>query len=280
MPQLFDTHAHLNLKEFSDDWREVADNSLAKGVFVINVGVNYLSSQKAVDIAREYGHGLWAAIGLHPENIITGGENKITDGCIPENIKEIDFDANAYSNLAKSCSKVVAIGEIGLDYLRLPKNEALAQAIKEKQKDIFKKQLMFARQMNLPVIIHSRMAHNDLIESLKKDFKTSGPVGGVVHCFTGTVEDARQYYDLGLYFGLNGIIFKYDINDAIAKMPLDRILFETDCPYLSPSKEIKRNEPQYISLIAERVAQIRNEPMEAVIEAANENSKRLFCIRI
>jgi len=123
LPQLFDTHAHLNLKEFADDWKEVADNSLKKGVFAINVGVNYLSSKRAVAIAREYGNGLWAAIGLHPENILIGDASEDCDYCIPENIPETDFNAAVYRELARSSDKVVAIGEIGLDYLRLPKNE-------------------------------------------------------------------------------------------------------------------------------------------------------------
>jgi len=276
MPQLFDTHAHLNLREFADDWREVAENSLTKGVFVINVGVNYLSSRKAVDIARERGRGMWAAIGLHPENILVGQQPGTNDRCVPENIKEADFDADAYRELARSSDRVVAIGEIGLDYLRLPKNESAAAAIKEKQEAVFRKQLALARGLDLPVIIHSRLAHRELIDILQNEARANGPISGVVHCFTGTAGDAREYYDLGLYFGLNGIIFKFDANEAIAKMPLDRILLETDCPYLSPLKEVKRNEPQYVSVVAERVAQIRGESIGSVIEAATENSKKLF----
>jgi len=278
LPQLFDTHAHLNLKEFADDWREVADNSLERGVFVINVGVNYLSSKRAVDIAHEYGPGLWAAVGLHPENILADGKTDNSDRCVPENVKEADFDAEIYRELAQSSDRVVAVGEIGLDYLRLPKNEAAAAVIKEKQGSVFRKQLALARGLDLPVIIHSRMAHRDLIEILQNEAKTNGPVRGVVHCFTGTAADAREYYGLGLYFGLNGIIFKFDVNEAIAKMPLDRILLETDCPYLSPLPEIKRNEPRYVLTVAERVAQIRGENIETVIEAATENSKKLFGI--
>lgn len=279
LPQLFDTHAHLNLKEFADDWREVADNSLKKGVFVINVGVNYPSSERAVAFAREC-EGLWAAIGLHPENIAIGGISGNCEPLVPENIPEADFDSNIYRELAKSSDKVVAIGEIGLDYLRLPKDKEKASAIKIKQEQIFRRQLALARELGLPVVIHSRMAHEDLIAVLENEAKANGPVRGVVHCFTGTAADAARYYDLGLYFGLNGIIFKHDINDAIAKMPLDRILLETDCPYLSPVKEVKRNEPQYVLAVAERVSQIRNEPLETVIAASWENTKILFDINI
>lgn len=276
LPQIFDTHAHLNLKEFADDWRQVADNSLAKGIFTINVGVNYPSSERAVAIAREYGRGLWAAIGLHPENILVGGTAGGRDYCIPENIPENDFNTDAYRKLARSSDKVIAIGEIGLDYLRLPKNKETAAAIKIKQENVFRKQLALARELDLPIIIHSRLAHRELLDILQDEYKTNGPIRGVVHCFTGTAADAWEYYQLGLYFGLNGIIFKFDINDAIVKMPLDRILLETDCPYLSPVKEVKRNEPQYVLNVAQRVAQIRREPVETIIAAAAMNTQALF----
>ncbi len=289
LPQIFDTHAHLNLKEFADDWRQVAADSLERGVFVINIGVNYPSSERAVAIAREYGRGLWAAIGLHPENILVGAPQN-RDHCIPENIPETDFNADAYRRLARSSDKVVAIGEIGLDYLRLPKDKEKSGAIKTKQKKVFCRQLALARELDLPVIIHSRLAHEDIIAILENEAKANGPVRGAVHCFTGTAADAARYYDLGFYFGLNGIIFKRDINDAIARMPLDRILLETDCPYLlppladiasgGPLSQIKRNEPRYVVNVAQRVAQIRNEPVETVIAAATGNTQALFGVEI
>jgi TatD DNase family protein len=256
----------------------VIARSLESGVSMINIGVNYESSLRAVVIAGEYNSGVWAAIGLHPENI---GGNQRLDGNNPqkpENIKESEFDAKKYRALAQSSKKIVAIGETGLDYLRLPKDEARATAIREKQTDVFKQHLALAFDLNLPVIIHTRMAHKETIEILREFAGFSGSVNGVIHCFTGNAEEMRQYRGLGLYFGINGIIFKLDLNEAIAQMPPDRILLETDCPFLSPLPEVKRNEPQFVLNVAERVAQIRNDSVETIIEVSAKNAKRLFGI--
>ncbi len=239
---------------------------------MINVGVNLLSSRKAVKIADKYDNGVWAAVGMHPECL---GDKKTGKD---ENVQEPEFDVAAYRELAKSSKKVVAIGETGLDYLRLPKNDAKATAIKEKQAKIFQQQLALARELDLPVIIHSRLAHEDLIKILQKEAAKKGEIKGVVHCFTGTSADARQYFDLGLYFGLNGIIFKLKQDNIIARLPLERILLETDCPYLSPLPEIKRNEPRYVIEVAKRVAQIRNDSVDTIIESSFANAKKLFGI--
>lgn len=278
MPRLVDTHAHLNLEVFDGDRRQVIENSLSEGVFMINVGVNYASSLRAVEIAEDSGKGVWAAIGLHPENIDDDFHPDIKDFRRPEDIKEPAFDVELYRKLARSSQKIVAIGEIGLDYLHLPKDQIKAPRVRDKQADIFKRQLALARELDLPAIIHTRIAHKDTIGILREFAESEGSVKGVIHCFTGNAKEARQYYDLGLHFGLNGIIFKLDLNEVIAKMPLDRILLETDCPFLSPSREIKRNEPKYVLNIAERVAQIRNDSVETIIEAATVNAKKLFGI--
>jgi len=278
MKQLIDTHAHLNLEEFSGDWKEVIDRTLENGVFMINVGVNYVSSARAVEIAGEFAGGVWAAIGLHPDNIAPGIAKSFKAGATSESVKEPEFNAAVYRQLARSSAKVVAIGEIGLDYSRLPKNEIESSRIRDKQADIFRVQLELARELGLPVIIHSRKAHKDVIRVLREFAGMGGTVPGVVHCFTGTTKEARQYYELGLHFGLNGIIFKIDLDDAVAQMPSDRILLETDCPYLLPLPEIGRNEPVYIKNVAERVAQIRNDSTDTILEVATANAKNLFKI--
>jgi len=288
MPRLIDTHAHLNLAAYDADRQQVIKNSLKEGIFMINVGVNYASSMRAVEIADESGAGVWAAIGLHPENI--GNDLRVVpkDFCNPEDIKEPEFDVELYRKLAQSSKKVVAIGEIGLDYLRLPKDEAKAAPIREKQAAIFQQQLALANELGLPAIIHSRMAHEDTIKILRDFAGAAGTINGVIHCFTGNAKEARQYHDLGLYFGLNGIIFKLNLDEAIREMPSDRILLETDCPFLLPPLasiasggsllEVKRNEPRFVANIAHRVAQIRNEPPAAIIEAATANAEKLFGI--
>jgi TatD DNase family protein len=136
--------------------------------------------------------------------------------------------------------------------------------------------LQLAAELDLPAIIHSRMAHEETIGILREFAGVKGKIRGVIHCFTGTAEEAGGYYDLGLYFGLNGIIFKLDLDQALVKMPLDRILLETDCPFLSPLPEIARNEPRFVKNVAERVAHIRNDSIDNVVEAATANAKKLF----
>ena len=234
--------------------------------------------KKAVRIAAENPEGIWAAIGLHPQNIDDGSRPDLKKSVRPEDIKESRFDAEMYRELARSSSKVVAIGEIGLDYSRMPKNEIEAAAIRAKQAEIFKQQLDLAAELGLPVVIHTRMAHEDTIKILRDFAGESGKIRGVIHCFTGSANDADRYYDLGLHFGLNGIIFKLDLDQALVKMPLERILLETDCPFLSPLPEVKRNEPRFVRNVAERVAQIRNDSVDAVIEAAAANADKLFGI--
>jgi len=148
---------------------------------------------------------------------------------------------------------VVAIGEIGLDYYYRPKTKIKLEQFKEKQKQVFLKQLDLANNLNLPVIFHCRMAHEDLIEILDTKYKiprtrTSSVRGrqytksrGVIHCFTGTWEQAQKYLAMGLYLGFNGIVFKLNLDEVIAKTPQGRILIETDCPYLTPPQETGRN---------------------------------------
>jgi TatD DNase family protein len=275
---LIDTHAHLNLDEFSGDYKDVIARSFENGISMINVGVNYESSLRAVGIANEYNSGVWAAVGLHPENINDILRPAKKDVRKPEEIKEPGFDAALYSGLAQASDKVVAIGETGLDYLHLPKDEARAASIREKQADVFKQHLALASELGLPVIIHTRMAHGDTIGILRAVAGSGGNINGVIHCFTGNAEEMSQYRELGLHFGINGIIFKLSLDEAIARMPLDRILLETDCPFLSPVPETKRNEPRFVVNIAKRLAQTRNEPVETILDAATANSKKLFNI--
>jgi len=299
MPRLIDTHAHLNFADYDNDWREVIEKNLEAGVSMINVGVNYASSERAVELVGESARGIWAAVGLHPQNIdddlhpeakdfIQPALGEARPDGRPEDIKEPVFNVELYRQLARSSEKVVAIGEIGLDYLRLPKDEIKASAIRLKQQNVFKQQLDLAAELGLPAIIHSRTAHKDTIRILRQFAAAGGKINGVIHCFTGNAKEANQYYDLGLYFGLNGIIFKLDLGQAIANMPLDRILLETDCPFLSPPMaslaeggplpEVKRNEPRFAMNVAERVAQIRNDSVETIIEAATANAEKLFKI--
>jgi TatD DNase family protein len=178
-------------------------------------------------------------------------------------VKDEVFDKEKYKELAQK-KRVVAIGEIGLDN-KYPNSN---------QKDIFIKQLDLAKELGLPVVIHCRMAHEDLINILK-NYK----LRGVVHCFSGTVEEMQEYLNLGFYIGFNGIIFKLPLDRAIKQCPLSKILLETDCPYLTPPKaKVERNEPAFAKYIVEHIAKLKGITPNGVASATTQNAGNLFKI--
>jgi len=243
---LIDTHAHVNFRAFENDFDEVIKRSLSEDVWLINVGSKYETSKKAVEISQNYNNGVFVAIGLHPIHAL-----------------DEEFDKAKYKELVQS-KKVVAIGETGLDYF---KNYG---KFKDKQKQIFLQQLDLAKELNLPIIVHCRMAHNDVLEILK-DYR----LPGVIHCFTGDWEQAQKYLDMGFYLGINGIMYKFDLKEVIGKTPLDRILLETDCPYLGREE---RNEPIFVREIAKDIARIKSIPFEKVAQTTFQNAVDLFNI--
>jgi len=280
--RFIDTHAHLNFAAFRNDAPEVIKNILDNGIWVINIGTNYQTSKRAVEIAQKYNKGVWAGVGLHPVNLDTGLVKKKSDADeIEDKTREKDFDYEQYKELAKN-EKVVAIGEVGLDYYWKPKTTRKKELFKQKQKDLLLKQLKLAKELELPVVFHCRMAHQDLYEILKLKTKNQkSKLKGVMHGFVGTTEQLEKYLKLGLYIGFNGIIFKQiqGINfvENIRNTPLDRILLETDCPYLTPPDfQEKKNNPLAVKIIAEYIARVKNIPFEEIAEAASENAKRLF----
>ena len=272
---LIDTHAHLNFNGYKGDFEEVIKRTLDNNVWVINVGSQYETSKKAVEIAEKYPEGIFAAIGLHPIHLETGlVKIKNDEEEVEVNTKEEVFDYEKYKELARS-PKVVAIGEIGLDYYYRPKTKRKLELFKEKQKKALLKQLELAKELNLPVIFHCRMAHQDLLKVLKLK------IDGVIHCFTGSWEEAQEYLEMGFYLGFNGIIFKsiegIDFKENIKKTPLDKILIETDCPYLAPPPFLnQRNEPLFVKYIAEKIAKIKDLGYEKISEITTENAKKLF----
>ncbi|MBM3250718.1 MAG: TatD family deoxyribonuclease [Candidatus Nealsonbacteria bacterium] len=249
-----DTHAHINFEAFNRDHDEVIKRSLAEDIWMVNVGSKYSTSKKAVEIAERYGNGVYAAVGLHPIHA-----------------RDEEFSAENYKELAKS-KKVVAIGEIGLDYFKD------YGKFKDIQKRIFLKQLNLAKELNLPVIIHCRMAHEDLLEILNFQFSIFNfQLKGVIHCFTGNWQQAKEYLDIGFYLGFNGIIYKLDLKEVIKKTPLERILLETDCPYLTPPQEgDKRNEPVFVKYVAREIAKIKNISFKEVAKTTTRNAQTLF----
>ena len=272
---IIDTHSHLNFRAYDEDRDEVIKRTQKEGVVCIDVGTKYETSKKAVELAEKT-DGVFSAIGLHPIHVKTDLMKLRTD----EDEGDFsplgeEYNKEKYRELAKS-KKVVAIGEIGLDYYYRPKGTAKLEKFKELQRKVFIQQLELAEELNLPVIIHCRMAHDDVLEILAKH-----KVKGVMHCFTGTQEEAQKYLDLGFYLGINGIIFKFDIDRVIKKAPLDRILVETDCPYLTPPKagpKEARNEPIFLKYVAERIAELRDVSFDEVVSATTANAKKLFNI--
>jgi TatD DNase family protein len=266
---IIDTHAHLNFHAFDEDREEVTKRSIDGGVYIINAGTNYFNSKKAIEIASSFDKGAYAAVGLHPsilnKRLIKKGTENEDDSL------EEDFDKEKYLELAKN-KNVVAIGEVGLDYWYKPKGTAKKILFKKKQKEVFLQNIDIAKELDLPLIIHCRVAHNDLWEIIKNiDIK------GALHCFTGSVEDLERYLSKGLYIGLNGIIFNFESEEVIKRIPLDKILVETDCPYLTPPAfKDQRNEPLFIKEVIKEISRIKGLSFKEVEEKTTLNAKELF----
>lgn len=248
--KIFDTHAHLNFVDYEKDREEVVERAFKEGVSMINVGTDIIESEKVVEIAKTKENGLYAGIGLHP--LYVGKESFRKDDYV--SLFNVDRE------------KVVAIGETGLD----KKGEK-----REKQRDVFKEHIIIAQELDLPLIVHCRMAHREVIEILRKEKVKKG----VIHCFTGSLKEAKEYLSLNFYLGLNGILFKMDLNEIVKEIPLERIVLETDCPFLTPPPKKGRNEPSYIKEIVKKVASIKNISQGEVEEKTTENAINLFNIK-
>lgn len=276
--KIIDTHSHLNFRAFKEDSGEVIKRTLENGIWMINVGTKYETSQKAVEMAKEHGQGIYSAVGLHPMYAAAEFVKLKTDPDEGEFlIKEQEFSKEKYRDLiVNGGEKVVAIGEVGLDYYYKPKSSAKLQLFKEKQKKVFLEQLDLAKEFNLPLILHCRVAHADLIEILSKEPE----VKGVVHCFTGTVEEAQKYIAMGFLIGINGIIFKLNLDGVVKSVPLEKMVVETDCPYLTPAPEAgKRNEPMFIQHTINKVAELKGISFDEVAQKTTENAKNLFDLK-
>ncbi len=279
---LIDTHAHLNFNAFESDFNKVIQECLEKDIWMINIGSKYDNSKKAIEIAESYDKGVYATIGLHPINLETGLVKMKHDSSESGvQTKEKEFDYQKYKELTKS-SKVVAIGETGLDYYWKPKTTRKKELFKQKQKDLFLKHLNLAKDLSLPVILHCRMAHQDLIKVLSENSEVR-PRKAVAHSFVGTLEELKSYLDFGFHIGFNGIIFKeiegINFEENIKRTPLEKILIETDCPYLSPPPfQDERNLPLHVEYVAKEIARIRNITFKEVAEITTQNAKELFKI--
>lgn len=275
---LIDTHCHLQFKAYQENQEEVIRRALEAGVFMITVGTKKRISEAGVALAEKY-DGVWAAVGLHPAHLFPYPLDD-EEGTVP---KPEEFDINVYRSLAKH-SKVVAIGECGLDYFRI-KEKNNAVEIREKQEKTFRGHLDLADELDLPVIIHCREAHTESLRILK-EYIEAGRLRrrGVTHCFTGTKAEAADYLSLGFFIGFTGVITfppkknqKEDLAEVVRTVPLDRLLIETDAPLLAPIPHRgKQNEPAFVKYVAQKVAELKQISFDEVAETTTKNAKILF----
>ncbi|MEH7380124.1 TatD family hydrolase [Bacillus sp. JJ1533] len=254
---LIDTHAHLNAIQYQDDLDEVIDRALTVGVEkIVVVGFDRETITRAIELADQY-EFIYATVGWHPVDAID-----MTD----EDLKWIE-ELSAHP-------KVVALGEMGLDY-------HWDKSPKDIQKEVFRKQIALAKKVKLPIIIHNREATADIIEILQEE--NASEVGGIMHCFTGSIEVAKQCIDMNFYISFGGpVTFKNakKPKEVAAEIPLDRLLIETDCPYLTPHPfRGKRNEPSYVKYVAEQIAELKGVSFEEIAQKTSDNAKRFFGIK-
>lgn len=278
---LIDTHGHLNFNAYKDDSEEVFKKALDADMGIVMPGSQYSTSRRAVQLAEKWDNPrVWAAIGLHPIHLEDRKVDKHETGShIEYETRREEFDRAAYEELARS-EKTIAIGEVGLDYWHRPKEKEERHAYEQTQAEAFKAQLDLAVDVDLPVILHCRIAHKDMIKILEEHPITEKrEIPGIVHSYTGSVKQLKKYLDMGYYIGVNGLIFKLGLmEEAVEAAPLDRIVLETDAPYLTPPQvgEDERNEPYNLKYVAERIAEIKDLFYDEVEEQTAENAKRVF----
>lgn len=254
--KIFETHAHYEDVKFDSDREELLASLPKQNIeYVINVGSNLETTNKSIELAKQYDY-IYAAIGVHPSDVE-------------------ELDESSYDVLEKAAKfeKTVAIGEIGLDYYwdKEP-------AVQAKQREWFKRQMLLAKEHNLPVIIHSRDAAEDTMRVMKE--VKAEEIPGVIHCYSYSVEMAKEFIKMGYYIGIGGVVtFKNakKLKEVAAEIPLERILLETDCPYMAPEPHRgERNSSLYIPYVVEKLAEIRNISKEEIISTTNQNARKLF----
>lgn len=286
---LIDSHCHINFNAYKEDADEVISRSLSDNTWLVNIGSQYSTSQRTIKIAEKYHQGVYAVVGLHPIHLIDDiTESVIIDGVKHEIItKREEFDYDKYQDLARSSKKVVGIGEVGLDYFNFDKNDVALATKKNEQRAVFQKFISLADELGLPLVVHCRGhkddpygAYDDVLDILKGAPKG---VKGVIHCFGGNLSQAQSFIDLGFYIGFTGIItFKKkseELQEIVKKIPLEKILIETDAPFLSPEPyRGQRNEPLYVKFVAQKVAELKKISLAEIAESTTSNTRNLFNI--
>lgn len=276
-----DTHCHTNFAAFKDDAVEVIKRTLADDVWLVNVGTHFETSRRAVEIAEQYSDGVYAAVGLHPIHLFT---HHVDEEETSFQARGEEFNLASYKDLVLRSTKVVAIGEFGLDYYRMPKEED-PQQVKTVQEEVVKQHLILAKAVDKPLMLHVRSsqgsqdAYEDLLRILDSH---AGDLIGIIHSFTGDVATAQEFVKRSFYIGLNGIITfdKTGRSEKVVKnTPLEMMVLETDAPYLTPEpRRGQRNEPAYVKFVAEKIAEIKGIKTEKVEEQTTANARKLFRI--
>lgn len=251
--KLIDSHCHIDNEKFDEDRDEVLERIKENLEFAVNIGYDLNSSKKSIELSEKYDF-IYAVVGVHPTDI-TGYNDELE-----EKIEELAGNP-----------KVLAVGEIGLDYHWMTEP-------KEKQQEVFRKQIEIARRVGKPIVVHTREATRDTLDILKE----YPDVRGILHCYPGSFESAEEIMD-NYYFGVGGVLtFKNSkkLKETVEKLPMDRIIVETDCPYLTPEPyRGKRNEPIYVEYVAQKIAEIKGISYEEVVRISNENTKKAYNIK-
>ncbi len=297
--RFIDTHCHVHFQAYKEDMDAIVERSLAAGVGLITVGTQSSTSKNGLALAEKY-DGVWCTIGLHPNHLhaqefhdedelppIIGGVTAPGGELSSSRQEEADsvkiktraerFDPDYYRELAKH-PKVVAIGEFGLDYYRVPPGVDL-DLMKADQAEAVRAQLKFATEVNKPVVIHCRDAHADQIELLKAEIDRGGLARrGVIHCFTGTALEAAAYAEIGFLVSITGIVtFAKNLQEVVRQIPLSQIMIETDSPYLTPTPHRgERNEPAFVEHVAAKIAELHGISVDEVARVTTANAVKLF----
>jgi TatD DNase family protein len=311
---LIDTHAHVQFSGYKNESDAVMQRALGSGIGVINVGTQIDTSREAVSMLEIYQQNVWAVIGLHPEHTY---QHLVDEEESHFRSREEQFDPEAYKQLAQN-PRVVGIGECGLDYFRLSGQPDIV-GIKQKQQIVFKQQIDLALETDKALVVHCRPspeavdAYEDVLEiltpfvssqkprsdseelsgiqkidsgspSMTRGVRNDKPLRFEIHCFTGTLEIAKKFVNLGGYLGLNGIITfdKTGNSEVVVKnIPLENIILETDCPYLAPLPfRGKQNEPAYVKYVAEKIAEWKNISIDEVENQTTSNAEKLFKLNL
>jgi TatD DNase family protein len=277
MPKLIDAHTHTQFAAYGDDTEKVVECALDNNIWVVNVGTQKNTSRLAVELSEKYSEGVYATIGLHPIHTnksyhdiqeLGGGESAKAFTSSGE-----EFDYDFYKKLGKN-EKVVAVGECGLDYYRLEEDT------KDRQIDALEAQIKLAKDLDVPIMVHCRDAFADLIDVLKRNENNLREIPGISHFFAGNIENAKALIEIGFYFTFGGVItFTHDYDEIVKYIGLDRIMLETDAPYVAPEPfRGKRNEPAYLEYTAKKLAEILEKDFDEIAEKTVENTRKVLNI--